>query len=124
MRTLTTLSIPTADTNATFFEYAGFWQRFFALWIDAAILGVIQWPFEHMLGTWLDPNGSGGQSVGPMKEVLSWTFAVVIWWLYFAWFESSAYRATLGKRVLGIVVVDLQGNRLTFARASVRALAR
>jgi uncharacterized RDD family membrane protein YckC len=34
--------------------------------------------------------------------------------------ESSAWQATLGKKILGLKVTDLSGNRITFARASGR----
>ncbi|HTA87040.1 MAG TPA: RDD family protein [Silvibacterium sp.] len=91
-------------------------QRLYALWIDAAILGAIQWPFGHMFGIWL--------GAGSVREVVNVLFVVVICWPYFAWFESSEHQATPRKRMIGIVVVDLQANRLTFARASGRALTR
>jgi len=45
-------------------------------------------------------------------------------WLYFAGFEASAARATPGKRLARIVVTDAQGARISFARASVRFLAK
>ncbi len=48
----------------------------------------------------------------------------VIWWLYYAVMESSALQATLGKKLLGIQVVDLYGNRTGFWRASVRNFAK
>jgi uncharacterized RDD family membrane protein YckC len=41
-------------------------------------------------------------------------------WLYFALSESSQKRASLGKRFLGIIVTDLQGNKITFFRATIR----
>jgi len=41
-------------------------------------------------------------------------------WLYWALFESSAWQATLGKRMVGIRVTDLQGQRISLARASGR----
>ena len=44
--------------------------------------------------------------------------------LYFALLESSAWQATLGKRKLGLRVVDQQGAQLTFPRALVRALLK
>jgi uncharacterized RDD family membrane protein YckC len=37
--------------------------------------------------------------------------------VYFAWFESSKYQATLGKMALGIIVTDLKGQRMSFWRA-------
>lgn len=41
-------------------------------------------------------------------------------WLYFAFFESSSKQATLGKVVMKIIVTDLEGNRISFAKATVR----
>ena len=41
-------------------------------------------------------------------------------WLYWALLESSPWQATLGKKALGLLVTDLQGRRITFARASGR----
>ena len=41
-------------------------------------------------------------------------------WLYFALMESSSKQATLGKMALGIIVTDLNGNRLSFGRATGR----
>jgi uncharacterized RDD family membrane protein YckC len=45
-------------------------------------------------------------------------------WLYCAGLESSALQATLGKRVAGIVVTDLQSKRLGFVAASLRYFAK
>jgi uncharacterized RDD family membrane protein YckC len=41
-------------------------------------------------------------------------------WLYAAWWESSARQATIGKRWTGLRVVDDQGERLSFLRATGR----
>ena len=41
-------------------------------------------------------------------------------WLYFALSESSQKRASLGKHFLGIIVTDLQGNKITFYKATIR----
>ena len=40
-----------------------------------------------------------------------------ITWLYFAFCESSAWQATIGKLALGIRVTDMQGARISFPRA-------
>ena len=40
--------------------------------------------------------------------------------LYFAFFESSAMQATPGKKAMGIVVIDLDGKRISFWRAFIR----
>ncbi len=41
-------------------------------------------------------------------------------WLYHAFLESSEKQATLGKLACGILVIDSQGNRVSFGRASAR----
>jgi uncharacterized RDD family membrane protein YckC len=41
-------------------------------------------------------------------------------WLYAALSESSSYRATVGKRIMGLQVVNADGGKLTFAQASAR----
>lgn len=43
---------------------------------------------------------------------------------YFALMESSKYQATLGKLVVGIKVVDLAGNRISFLKATGRYFAK
>jgi uncharacterized RDD family membrane protein YckC len=45
-------------------------------------------------------------------------------WLYFAVMESSPWQATLGKKLLGLYVTDLHGQRLTLGRATGRTLAK
>jgi uncharacterized RDD family membrane protein YckC len=45
-------------------------------------------------------------------------------WLYEALMESSAKQATLGKMLLGLMVTDEAGNRISFARASGRHFAK
>ncbi len=45
---------------------------------------------------------------------------VIIPWLYFAGFECSKGQATPGKTLLRMVVTDWDGNRISFARATLR----
>jgi uncharacterized RDD family membrane protein YckC len=44
--------------------------------------------------------------------------------LYFALLEASPWRATIGKRTLGVIVTSLDGERLPVARALVREAIR
>ena len=45
-------------------------------------------------------------------------------WLYEALMESSSHQATLGKMIFGLKVTDLEGNRISFARATGRHFAK
>jgi len=45
-------------------------------------------------------------------------------WLYAAWYESSRDQATIGKRWMRLKVVDEENERISFARATGRYLAK
>jgi uncharacterized RDD family membrane protein YckC len=51
-------------------------------------------------------------------------FSSIAKWLYFAYLESGEKQATLGKQALGIYVTDLEGQRITFGRATGRFFAK
>jgi uncharacterized RDD family membrane protein YckC len=52
------------------------------------------------------------------------TISLLVTWLYHAWMESSEWQATLGKRMLGLVVTDMAGRRISFGRATVRHFSK
>ncbi len=58
-----------------------------------------------------------GQAIG----LFSLTIPVI---LYFAICESSRWQATIGKRLLGLRVQDMSGNRLPWRKTLVRALLK
>ena len=45
-------------------------------------------------------------------------------WLYFAVLESSSWQGTPGKKAFGMGVTDLDGNRISFGRATGRYFAK
>jgi uncharacterized RDD family membrane protein YckC len=49
---------------------------------------------------------------------------LLVGWLYSALQESSETQATFGKKMMGIVVTDLDGNRISFGRATGRHFAK
>ena len=112
--------------------HAGFWIRFIASIIDlilivvpfavfvsffAAGLGISNPFFNHRAGTPL--NETLAQS-GPTFLFVCLCFFAAESWLYFALSESSAWHATLGKRLLGLYVGDAAGEPVDFWRASLR----
>jgi uncharacterized RDD family membrane protein YckC len=50
--------------------------------------------------------------------------AVFVWISYGAFFESSAWQATPGKRIMGIRVYDASGARLKVGQAAIRNLVK
>ncbi len=105
--------------------YAGFWLRFVAYIIDAAILNVV---FGVILGIFMVPMGIASVGRDPEQIVAAMApFLVLLFlistagqWIYFAWMESSTWQATLGKKALGLEVTDLWGRRIPFGRATAR----
>ena len=55
-----------------------------------------------------------------MIQGVSQIVSLVGGWLYFALMESSRFQGTLGKMAVQIKVTDMEGNRLTFGRATGR----
>lgn len=104
--------------------YAGFWLRAVAYFIDVLLLTMIAGT------TILMPLFAKGAIPADkpwflLTEQSRQVFAIqllfyMVCWLYFASFESSPWQATPGKKMLGLVVTDAAGRRITFARASGR----
>ena len=92
--------------------YAGFWRRLLAYAIDAILLGAITTPLFMLLLS----RGVGEQAANLLTIVISW--------MYFAVFESSDWQATPGKKLLGLVVTDEQGQKISVIRATKRYFAK
>lgn len=113
-------------------HYAGFWLRFVAYVIDIVIVWIVAIPIYLVLGSLFglnmssiarDPNSLMLGSA--MASLLIFEFCALLGlWLYFAIFESSAWQGTVGKKVLGLRVTDLNGNRISFGRATGRFFAK
>jgi uncharacterized RDD family membrane protein YckC len=109
--------------------YAGFWLRLIAYVIDNLLLGFVlgNLLLRPLLGR---PGGIPADdpwflftNTSPQVTALLLLFLMGNW-VYFAVMESSPWRATLGKKALGLEVVDLDGKRISFARASGRFFAK
>jgi eukaryotic-like serine/threonine-protein kinase len=86
--------------------YPGFFRRILGSFIDVLITifigiiaGIVSYEITVFLIGWIIPT-----------------------WLYFAVFDSSEKQATLGKMVGKVVVTDLEGNSISFWRATWRFL--
>jgi uncharacterized RDD family membrane protein YckC len=107
--------------------YGGFWIRVAAAVIDFIIVRVVVSPIKFIFGGF----GLAGMMSGVPRIPLlilggGVTFIAMIFasWLYEAFMESSSYQATLGKMICALKVTDLNGNRISFERATVRYFAK
>ena len=121
--------------------YGGFWIRAVAFIIDSIILSspltLISMP---LLGYGMFPvisymeEYNQTQTISPEMAAALFLFmgiialfqliSLVVFWLYFALFESSSKQATWGKQICGLRVTDGHGQRISFARASGRTFAK
>ena len=119
------------------YPYAGFWKRAIAFLLDSIILSIP----SSFLGGWMvfsqiknlvslstnsEPNPD---MLASFFSLYAATFALqgfvlLFSWLYHAIMESSKTQATLGKMVMGIKVVNENGKRISFARATGRFFAK
>ena len=101
-------------------QYGGFWRRLVAVLIDSLVLWFPSATLRIFLG--IDPFAPFES-----QDASAWTGAGVeflIGWLYAALLISSPGRGTLGLQVMDLHVTDLQGQRITFLRATWRYLAQ
>jgi uncharacterized RDD family membrane protein YckC len=111
-------------------RYAGFWRRFWGLFVDRFALTVVLFPVGLLFGFNLlhqimeepemTPERFMSLVFGSMSMWLVRTFAE---WVYFSAFQSSSRQATLGQMLLGIKVTGLDGRPIGFARATGRYFA-
>lgn len=99
-------------------KYAGFWIRFWAFFVDVLWMGLLNVIEVAAL--------SSGQGIDYLRTPhLGLTLvSAVINWVIFAAFESGGWQATPGKRLMGLRVTDMNGERLTFGRATGRYFAK
>jgi uncharacterized RDD family membrane protein YckC len=115
-------NVPTMDAAQASrpVEYAGFWRRFGALFIDIIILSVI----SLVLGFVIVLVFAVAAPRSAVAPTLAAAVILVIGILYYPVQETSEVQATLGKRALGIKVTDLEGRRVSFGRALGRNLLK
>ncbi len=105
-------------------KYAGFWRRLVAFIIDLVLVIFILWIIAYTLSHVIPQiKGEIGDQESVFKGVVGLIIVLTfipIPWLYWAILESSSSQATLGKMALGIIVTDLDGNRVSFNKASLR----
>lgn len=98
-------------------DIAGFWRRVGAALIDGIILSSV-----NRVAMVLDPT-LFDFSLPPEFQTkwTTWAALGLVYWAYFAIPESTRKQASLGKFLLRMRVVDLEGRRISLVRATVRS---
>lgn len=108
--------------------YGGFWLRFVAYIIDWIILNVVLSSLGSIMGLGLmspwavNPDMAMAYGFSALMGYL--VVSQIGTWLYFALLEASSLQGTLGKKALGMVVTNHEGERIGFGRATGRYFAK
>lgn len=103
--------------------YAGFWIRVLANFIDGLVIFLIYLPIGGLVAA-LSPETPVTIEGFFTRNILIYLLSLIIYWLYFALMESSNHQATLGKMACGLKVTDLNGQRISFGKATARYFAK
>ena len=106
--------------NHTDIKYAGFWIRVGAYSVDMVILLIPNLLISFLYRATV-PAADGYQQIG--VDIVDPGLGLMVWWVYCAVLHSSEWQATLGKKVVGLKVIDKQGGRISFGQATGRYFA-
>lgn len=126
-------------------EYGGFWIRFAAYLIDTIIVGIplsiltivifmiffgASDAFNMLLSdpSYMETEMTDAEALSLLGSYfgaagVSGIISLVVALAYFAGLHASKWQGTVGKKILGLKVTDLNGNRISFWRALGRYLA-
>lgn len=120
-------------------NYAGFWIRVLANLIDGLVIavpmqllnvfvymqatGMTQW--EHQSSMMERHNNDMYYVYQTPSEVMVWIIPIslVFGVLYYGLLTASKWQGTVGKKLLGLQVVDAEGNRISVGRSIGRYFA-
>jgi uncharacterized RDD family membrane protein YckC len=110
-------------------ELGGAGQRLGAFILDWIFLTLICLPLFIIAGVLGGVAGAaGGEEAGAAVATFFGLLVNLgiffIQWFYFALLESGSKQSTWGKRICGLVVTDLNGNRISFWRATGRYFSK
>jgi uncharacterized RDD family membrane protein YckC len=97
-------------------HYASFGKRFVATFIDWTIFAFLSGSLSYLVT---------GTAIGDDAfHRVNTALFVLFYWIYSAALESSPKGGAIGKQIMGIRVTDMEGNRISFPKATLRYLTR
>jgi uncharacterized RDD family membrane protein YckC len=111
--------VATVFANLEREDFGGFWVRVLATFID----GLILYPVEEVVRFALLRLPGVATLTQMQMLALELASSLVVWTAYSGGLWASPWRATVGKRICGLVVVSDRLDRLSLARAVARYLA-
>ncbi|VVB58970.1 RDD family protein [Candidatus Anstonella stagnisolia] len=103
-------------------KYVGFWARLVAYIIDSIASQIAMIILLLPVILLINNQSPVMLQIAGISYALFVIAAVLL--AYYVYAESSAWQATLGKKLLGMKVTDLKGKRISFLRSLGRNLAK
>lgn len=114
-------------------NYSGFWKRTGAYLIDVLPIVLLVFlfyyffmGFDEIISTYINRNPDEIQKridfLAQRNRVRDVSF--LIWIIYSTVLESSVLQGTVGKKIMGLKVVDIDGNRITLTKSIIRNLSK
>lgn len=108
---------------------ASFGSRLAAYFVDYILVTVLSYGAAAVVAVGMFAMSDSGVDSWEDEPPLPFLIAILassftIPFLYFTLMECSSLQATLGKKLVGIRVTDLSGQRITFGRAATRFLGK
>lgn len=110
----TTTALPDEPASG---YHPGFWWRFLAYFVDGIIMNIVGMIAGFLMGLAMVAAGAGGEME---LQLAGAAVGILVSWLYHALMESSGTQGSVGKMLCGIRVTDLNGQRISFGRATGR----
>ncbi|WP_162356660.1 RDD family protein [Metabacillus mangrovi] len=105
-------------------QYAGFWIRFAAYLIDSFILsfgmGIFVFLFTMSI-TLLIETGNDAAAIGFM--IIMYILITGLSLAYYILMPVTVWQGTIGKKLIGLKIVDADGNKLTIGRSAGRTFS-
>ncbi len=135
------VAVPEEEEGPEVGIYAGLGRRFIACIVDVILvilLGLVTvagfglfrglqnlyfYAVQHVPADQLTLEGTTGALVASIIAAYG-IMLVIVPWLYFAGFESARSQATPGKVLMRLVVTDMDGQKPTFARTTLRFFSK
>ena len=94
-------------------------KRYMARLIDGMLLSAMAFAASFLAARWMSDSIASGIAL-----LLSGLLIMFLWIGYEALLESSAWQATVGKRLMSLKVYDVTGGRVTLRQAAARNLVK
>ncbi|WP_133510753.1 RDD family protein [Candidatus Thiosymbion oneisti] len=101
-------------------RFGGFWIRVGASFIDMVVLLI---PVLLISFLFRAVTPATDEMEIAVVELMGAILNIIVYWIYFAALHSSSWQASVGKKVVNLKVVDKNGNRISFGRATGRYFA-